>query len=259
MPQAAPMVGPDGTIYAHKVGDNVTAIRDSGDSLHVLWIHPISGDGEQFSAFSHFAVGPDSTVYVASDGRIQRLDPATGNVIDSSEVVQDPSGVLFNVRLAIGSDGTVYLVTGQDNGGLYAFTPDLQTLWLEAAPNVNTSGPAIGPGGVLAFAGAGTTLKVYAGGSAVVEQRRPTVGGSRLTAFPNPCRGSVVIHLLGTRSELKNNSVVPLRLYNAAGRLVLQSATSNLQSEVALDLRSLPPGTYVCRAGDQQVRLLKVD
>ena len=35
MPQAAPMVGPDGTIYAHKVGDNVTAIRDEGDSLQV--------------------------------------------------------------------------------------------------------------------------------------------------------------------------------------------------------------------------------
>ena len=35
--------------------DNVTAIRDDGDSLHILWVAPVSGEGEFFSPFSHFA------------------------------------------------------------------------------------------------------------------------------------------------------------------------------------------------------------
>jgi outer membrane protein assembly factor BamB len=51
LPQSAPMVGDDGTIYAHKPGDNLTAIEDSGDSLHVLWTHEVSGDSYYYSIF----------------------------------------------------------------------------------------------------------------------------------------------------------------------------------------------------------------
>jgi outer membrane protein assembly factor BamB len=255
LPQAAPMVGPDGTIYAHKVGDNVTAIRDFGDSLHVLWVHEISGEGEYFSAFSHFAVGPDSTVYVASYGRIQRLDPGTGAAIDSSDVVQDPSGVLFNVRLAIGADGTVYLATGQDAGGLYAFSPSLEQLWFEPIPNVNTSGPAIGAGGVLAVAGAGLTLKVYAGGSAVAERLTPDASRSTLEVTPNPCRGSTILHL--ATGPLDHSTT--LRLFDSSGRLVRHCSLQPGNWSLALDLRGLSTGAYLCRVGTASTRLVKVD
>ena len=101
------MVGGDGTIYAHKPGDNVTALDDTGDSLVVLWTHEVSGDGSNYSIFSHFAVGPDRSVYCASNGRIQRLDPDSGVCRDSSPVLQD-GGSYFGVRMAIGADSTVY-------------------------------------------------------------------------------------------------------------------------------------------------------
>lgn len=238
LPQAAPMVGPDGTIYAHKVGDNITAIRDYGDSLHVLWVVPLSGEGEYFSPFSHFAVGPDSTVYAASYGRIIRLHPRTGVVMDSSDFVQDTSGVLFNVRLAIDAAGNVFLATGQDAGGLYCFTPDLRLNWFEPVRRVNTSGPAIGPGGVVAVAGDGNELRVYAPAPAVTDAPRSRNAAHRLRA-PGVVRNAASIRWLGP-----------------AARITIHSSTGALVSSAGLpgpgrfdwNCGTAPAGVYLVRA-----------
>ncbi|MFO7650208.1 MAG: PQQ-binding-like beta-propeller repeat protein [bacterium] len=237
MAQAAPMVGPDGTIYAHKVGDNVTAIRDDGDSLRTLWVAPISGEGEFFSPFSHFAVGPDSTIYAASYGRIIRLNPSTGAVMDSSDFVQDTSGVLFNVRLAVDAAGQVFLATGQDAGGLYCFSPDLRPNWFEPIRRVNTSGPAIGPGGILAVAGDGTELRVYAPAPAVAEARSRTP--ARQLRAPGIVR-----------------NVAPIRWSGPAARITIRDITGALVSATELpgpgrfdwDCRAVPAGVYLVRA-----------
>lgn len=253
MAQAAPMVGPDGTIFAHKVGDNVTAIEDLGESLHVRWVHAVSGDSEYFSPFSHFAVGPDSTVYVASRGRIQRLNSTDGTVLDSSSFVQDTSGVLFNVRLAVGADGRVYLATGSNAGGLYAFESDLSQKWFVPIGNVNTSGPALGPGGVLAVAGAGTTLKVFRNPVAVAEPEAAHRTRTMSSASPNPFTTRTLIRLAG---------VGPVRIYNATGRLVRTLQLE--QSSVAWDGRDengrmVAPGAYLCRAGSDRLRLVRTE
>ena len=50
-------------------------------------------------------------------------------------------------------------------------------------------------------------------------------------------------------------SVMSLRLYDAAGRLVLASATPKPESEITLDLRGLRAGTYYCRVGTETARL----
>jgi outer membrane protein assembly factor BamB len=236
MAQAAPMVGPDGTIYAHKVGDNVTAIRDFGDSLHVLWVAPISGEGEYFSPFSHFAVGPDSTVYAASYGRIIRLDPHTGAVIDSSDFVQDTTGILFNVRLAIDAAGQVFLATGQDAGGLYCFTPDLRLHWFEPIPRVNTSGPAIGVTGILAVGGSGTELRVYAPAPAVAD--RPAHAAARL-------RAPTIARL--TASLRWNGPAARLDIHDITGAL-MASAELTGPGRFDWDCSTVPAGVYLVRA-----------
>jgi outer membrane protein assembly factor BamB len=188
LPQTAPMVGDDGTIYAHKPGDNVTAIEDSGDSLRVLWTHEVSDGDSNYSIFSHFAVGPDRSVYCASNRRIQRLDPATGACMDSSPVLQDPASIYFGVRMAIGADSLVYVTVSPDNSALYALTRDLQILWADTLPNMNTSGPAIG-NGFLAVSGAGQTMKVYR--NAVGVSEREPVGLQPFQDFPRNLRGRV--------------------------------------------------------------------
>jgi outer membrane protein assembly factor BamB len=261
LPQAAPMVGPDGTIFAHKVGDNVTAIDDLGESLHVRWTHAISGDGEHFSPFSHFAVGPDSTVYIASAGRIQRLRPSDGTVLDSSVFVQDTSGVLFNVRLAIGADGTVYLATGDYFGGLYSFDPNLSLRWFVPLGNVNTSGPALGPDGVLAVAGDGTSLTVYQTPAGVRARGRANTTPEVLSARPNP---------FSTRAEIRlgGPNPGPVRIYDATGRLVRTLAPTPDASSAGTpvtwngrddDGRAVAPGAYICRAGSSRLRLVKTE
>ncbi len=252
MAQAAPMVGVDGIVYAHKVGDNVTAIRDDGDSLAVLWSTEISGTAPYYSAFGHFATGPDSSVYVASSGRILRLDPATGTAVDSSPFIQDTTGVLFHCRISVGADGTVYVASGgyPPLGGLHAFTPGLVPVWYEPVSRLNTCGPAIGPGGVLAVAGNGTVLRVYGPASAV--QRRPAQPRPVPVpvARPNPFRTATIINLQPT-----TRGPVTVGIYNAAGRLVRGLAANRQPSPVGSLLwdgrddtgQPVPPGVYVCR------------
>lgn len=211
-PQTAPMVGDDGTVYAHKPGDNLTALTDNGDSLVIRWSHEVSGDGSHYSIFSHFAVGPDGSVYCGSNGRIQRLDPTTGICIDSSPYIQDPTSSYFGLRMAIAADGTVYVTTGNQYAALYSFTPDLQLNWADTIPHLNTSGPALAQG-VLGVAGAGTTLKVYQCASSITDAR--PIPDCRLALRAEPLPGRVRLTF-----TLPEPGKVGLHLYDATGRAV---------------------------------------
>jgi outer membrane protein assembly factor BamB len=211
LPQSAPMVGDDGTIYAHKPGDNVTALKDDGDSLKILWTHEVSGDSVYYSLFSHFAVGPDGSVYCGSDGRIQRLDPVSGVCVDSSLFIQDPTSIYFGLRMAIGMDSTVYVTTGTSNAALYALTRDLRILWADTIPNINTSGPALAQG-VLAVAGAGAALKVYRGLTGIE--------GKPGTVPVFPVSASAVGGIVRLKLAVPAAGPVAVRIYDATGRVV---------------------------------------
>jgi hypothetical protein len=52
---------------------------------------------------------------------------------------------------------------------------------------------------------------------------------------------------LGTRSELSSNSVMSLRVYDAAGRCVLRSPIAARTSSIQLDLRTMPAGVYTLK------------
>jgi len=268
LPQAAPMVGSNGTIYAHKVGDNVTAIEDRGDSLKLLWSTELSGTAPYYSAFGHFATGPDGSVYAASWGRVIRLDPETGAVTDSSPFIQDTSGVIFHCRISVGADGTVYVSSDGHAplGGLYALTPGLDLLWYEPVPRLNTSGPAIGRDGVLAVAGDGTVLRVYGPAAGLAARGRAQPAGLLLAARPNPFRGSTRIEYL-----LERASDVNVLVHDVLGRqvrvLTAGAGTPGLHS-LTWDGRDaagrrVGPGVYVCRilAGGsvESVRLTLTD
>jgi hypothetical protein len=231
------IVGPDGVLYAHRCADNVTAIQDFGDSLRVRWVYEVSEDPA--APFAQLACGPDSSIYCYSNGRVVRLDPATGAARDSSEVIKDPSAV-FAVHIAVGSDGTLYATNGgYASGRLYALTPDLQLLWSDPVPNVSTANPAIGRHGELAIAGGGTVLKVYEGPLAVGETprsgRKPSaVSGWR--ASPNPFHHSVTLSLPGSRS---------CTVYDASGRIC-----ARLPARAGLaqwNAEAVSPGLYFCR------------
>ncbi len=77
---------------------------------------------------------------------------------------------------------------------------------------------------------------------------------SSLFVSPNPCHGRATVCFSPLASRL---SPLALSMYNASGRLVLQSAISNLQSAMTLDLRALPPGAYFLRATTSQGSLTR--
>jgi hypothetical protein len=86
--------------------------------------------------------------------------------------------------------------------------------------------------------------------NAVVGVKERSAPGARrlaLSVSPNPARGSAVLRLLGTRSELSDKSVMSLRVFDASGRQVLNSTLDARHSSIPLDLRPLPAGLYVAR------------
>lgn len=148
------MAGTDGTLYAQTTGagGQVTAIKDNGDSLAVLWTTPTTG----YAPFSYMAESPDSTIYVPSNGKILRLLKTTGAIMDSSGTLGNPG--LFIETISVGADGKVYIASD------YTFqctNPDLSPVFTETIYGLNTTGCALGPNHLLAIAGSGTELRVY--------------------------------------------------------------------------------------------------
>ncbi len=148
------MTGTDGTLYAQTTGPGgqITAIKDDGNSLTVLWTTPTTG----YAPFSYMAESPDSTIYVPSNGKILRLLKTTGAIIDSSSTLGNPG--LFIETISVGADGKVYIASD------YTFqctNPDLTPVFTETIYGLNTTGCALGPNHLLAIAGSGTELRVY--------------------------------------------------------------------------------------------------
>jgi len=237
--QAPIMVGNNGVIYAHKQGDNITALLDNGASLEVLWETPITGN----APFSHTCIGADGSVYAPDYDKIIRIDPSDGAIRNTSgSVVSNPE--LFQLRLSASQNNLVFATNGENR--LYAFDLELNVLWSTTIPNVNTSGAAIGANGLIAVTGT-NTVRVYAAASTVDIAETKAVND--LEIFPNPCIDRINIEA-GMAFHDK-----PFILYDEAGRTVRSGLLD--PGVTLLDLETLKPGTYFLVSGSKKERIIK--
>jgi len=79
--------------------------------------------------------------------------------------------------------------------------------------------------------------------------------GRAFDARPNPTRGIVVLHL----APRSLDPSVPLRVFDASGRLVLSSSLDISDSSFRLDLRAMPVGVYTARLGPASCRLVRTE
>lgn len=221
------MVGPDGTIYVHKQGDNVTALSDNGSELSLLWETAIFGN----SPFSQMCVGSDGSVYAPSSGMVVRLDPLTGQITDSSEVIST-NPELFQLRLSATQNDLIFATNGENS--LYAFSLDLNEIWSDNVPNVNTSGAAIGTDGVIAVSGA-NIIKVYTPG--ISSGTREIPGDVSVTFYPNPVSDKLTIQV---RDNLRSPAFL---ICDQTGRQVRNGKLVTGTNTV--NVNDLVPGIYL--------------
>jgi outer membrane protein assembly factor BamB len=168
-------LGTDGRIYLNTsqnfniAFDFLYSFTDTGTAIVQNWRTSSGGGGE----FSRWGVGPDGSVYSMSwtgtpdfeaSGTLERLDPATGNVIATYPT--PISGDYTQVHVAIDSRGVIYLsngTAGGANGGrLYSFNPDLTLRWETPIDgNLNQGGPVLGTDGTLVIASTDTLVRAY--------------------------------------------------------------------------------------------------
>jgi len=175
--------------------------------LNLLWETEIFGN----APFSLMCVGSDGSIYAPSSGRIIRLDPTTGQKLDSTAVLANPD--LFQLRPSASANGVIYATTGESN--IYAYTLDLQELWTDNIANVNTSGVAIGLNGLIAVAGS-NKIKVYTAGNPVSVEDEINPDGFELSQnYPNPFNPSTSIQY-----RVSSISQVILKVYDVLGNEV---------------------------------------
>ncbi len=156
------LAGPFGAVYApmayNAPDDAFIALSDSGSALTEIWRVPIG-----YVPFASFGIGPDGTVYMYSQDReVLRLDPADGNVLNTSPSLMPvlPDGGAFTPKMAIDARGRVFVTNTYDT--LFAFDPDLRLRWASPVPDVSYGGPAIAADGTLVVTGSGTTVRAFA-------------------------------------------------------------------------------------------------
>lgn len=163
-PQAAPMLGSNGVIFANCPGHMMFALQDIGNAglLTELWRVP-SGSGP----FSSGAVGLDNSVYFLDpDRRVIRVDGLTGATIAIS-LVSFP-GADFDWHIALDAEGKVYFSDGGNNpssvlpGSITCLSPDLQSvLWQEVVDRIGRGGVAVGPRGTVVVVNRGHQISAY--------------------------------------------------------------------------------------------------
>lgn len=254
--QAAPFVGPDGTVYAPRTQNNpatdyLIAFQDVDTALEEKWRVPLG-----YVPFASFGVGPDGSVYSYSQsGRVIRIDAHNGTILDSSDVILIDFPA--QPRMAIDADGKIFVTNGGfANGGLYAFNPDLTLRWYSPIRNVNIGGPALGQGGILIVCGVGTDVRAYRSSAGVIENKRDNLSLIDLQVYPNPFRKKINLKPIFNQWNLLGS--YSLKIYNASGKLIKNflvpsnSLSSSIVTWDALDNNgnSIPNGLYIVRFYD---------
>jgi hypothetical protein len=247
-------------VYAPRTQNNVStdflvAFTDTDSALVEKWRVPLG-----YVPFASFGIGPDGSVYsYTREKRVIRINPQTGSIMDSSEIIVSD---FFQPRMAVDSAGIIFVTNGGfSQGALYSFNPDLTTRWLSPFPSVNIGGPAIGRNGMMAVCGVGTDVRVYRGAPTGVEERGRLVADAPVLYqnYPNPFNPSTRIGF-----HTSDPGLVTIKLYDALGREVTTLVKENLLAgsyERTFDATGLASGVYLYRltvGGFNQTRRLVV-
>ena len=253
-------VGPTGTLYAPRTQNNVStdflaALTDVDTALVEKWRVPLG-----YVPFASFGIGPDGSVYsYTRDRRLIRINPQTGSIVDSSEIIVTD---FFQPRVAIDSTGILYVTNGGfSQGALYSFNPNLFTRWSSVIASVNIGGPAIGRNGLMAVCGVGSDVRVYRGAPTDVQESDRLVVDAPILYqnYPNPFNPVTTIGL-----RIADCGLVTLKVYDMLGREVTTLVNENLAGgryERGFDATGLASGVYLYRltvGGVQQTRRLTV-
>jgi outer membrane protein assembly factor BamB len=235
------VVGPGHVVYCQRDGGLFYAFFDIDTGFAQLWTRSDLSPG----SYSNFGVGPDSTLYVPSGTRIYRLNPATGATLDSSPEL---ASAAINARISIDRRRYVYacVTTGSGEGHIYAFTPDLDTLWHDEIGYCYYSGPALTHPNLMIVSGPGTLLRAYLGAPSSVSDAERT-RRAVLRASPNPFTERTTIRLSPVADR---HPPVSAGIHDASGRLVRSfSSLLPVGSSLTWDGRDaagrrLPAGNY---------------
>jgi PKD repeat protein len=142
-----PAIGSDGTLYLSNASNYVNAINPDGT---IKWSYLIGGGayGQGYISAGCPSIGSDGTIYIASYGKnLNALNPD-----GSLKWTTSTSTYVYNSGSAIGTDGTIYIISGTTP---YAFYPNGTVKWtssafMSVAPGkASYSIPVIGPDGTI--------------------------------------------------------------------------------------------------------------
>jgi outer membrane protein assembly factor BamB len=244
-------IGVDGTIYLPRSQNNpltdyLYSFTDTGSAFIFNWNFPI-----HYIPFSSASVGNDGSVYSYSrSGRVVRINPTSGIVTDSSDVVL--YGDASYPRMTIDAAGRVYVSNGGfSDGNFYSFNADLTLRWQTALTNVYIGGPIIGWQGTLILCGTGTDIRAYRGDvTAGIEEGSSDQESEFSLLFPNPFKDQLKIKadpsLVGSNFEVYDFTGIPVY-------------SGYVESEISThDLSHLSAGIYLFGIGNNKDRLLKL-
>ncbi len=167
-------IGTDGRIYLNYSqnfnvnSDFLYSFTDTGTEIVQNWRVSSGGGGE----FSRWGVGADGSIYsmtwtgtqdFEAQGQLQRLDPATGAVLNTSATI---TADYMQIHMAVDQRGVLYVSNGNagglGGGMLYSFNPDLTERWsMPVTGNLNQGAPVLATDGTLIVASTDTYLRAY--------------------------------------------------------------------------------------------------
>lgn len=210
--QVGLVAGADGAVYAPLNSGVLIAFADTGSALVERWRIPAG-----YTPFASLGIGPDGSVYAYSVlNKILRLEPETGGVRNTSMRIPFDN-LAFFPRMAIDSNGTVFLTNGGVVGGaVFSFDADLTLRWSDSVPGVFLGGPALAIDGTLVVCGFDDVRAYKTGGG----DWNTGVGGNSartsLSAAAGPTAPSILWEggppaLFGEPSVIEGNIVVSTR------------------------------------------------
>jgi hypothetical protein len=234
--QQALFLGNDGTIYLPRsqnnpITDSLYSFTDNGAGFTQNWSVPI-----HYIPFSSSGIGLDGSVYSYSrSGKVIRIDPVTGTITDSSQVIL--YGNASYPRMSIDAAGIVNVTNGGfSDGAFFSFNSDLTLRWQTPITNVYIGGPLIGWDGTLVMCGVGNDIRAYRGDT-TAETDDILSNTNSTFLFPNPFQDKLNLQ---TDASLVGLYFV---VYDYLGKSVI---VGNIESErTTLDLSNLSSGIYL--------------